>query len=77
MTCDVFCLGEQVKNDRERQRKSDIQNGLLADPDKPTSLAEAITPVGTCADMCSEFERVQRIREKNIEGPEKVGLLYL
>ena len=47
---------------------------MLADPDKPTSLANAITPVGTCQDMCPEFERVERIVQLMVDPCEKVGL---
>ncbi|MCJ1393022.1 hypothetical protein MMC18_005894 [Xylographa bjoerkii] len=54
-------MGELWNSDRGRERKDAIRNGLLSDPDKPTSLANAITPVGTCQDMCPEYERVQRI----------------
>lgn len=56
------------------KRKDAIRNGSLADPDKPTSLANAITPVGTCQDMCPEFERVERIVQLMVDGCEKVVL---
>ena len=59
--------------DREKERTNAIRNGLLADPNKRTRLEDAITVVGTCQDMCPEFERIQRIREQAIERPEKVG----
>lgn len=49
-----------------------MKNGFLADPDKPTSLAKAITPVGTCQDMCPEFERVERTVQKMVDMCEKV-----
>jgi nuclear mRNA export protein SAC3 len=45
----------------------------LADPEKKTSLDKAITPVGTCTDMCPEFERVERIVQNMVEKPEKVS----
>jgi hypothetical protein len=52
----------------------------LADPEKKTRLDKAITPVGTCTDMCPEFERVERIVQNMVEKPEKVcncaGLSY-
>ena len=59
--------------DREKERTNAIRNGLLADPNKRTRLEDAITVVGTCQDMCPEFERIQRIREQAVERPEKVG----
>ncbi|KAK0915084.1 actin cytoskeleton and mitosis protein [Friedmanniomyces endolithicus] len=51
---------------RARERAGAILQGLIADPDKPRSLAEAITPVGTCQDMCAEFERVQRAAQNDV-----------
>lgn len=62
----------QLKQSRERERKQAIKDGFLADPDKPTTLENAITPVGTCQDMCPEFERVERIVQLMIDGREKV-----
>jgi len=44
----------------------------MADPNQPTSLNRAITPVGTCTEMCPEFERVERIVQKMIDKCEKV-----
>ena len=64
------CL--QLKHNREGERKDAIRDGFLANPDKPTSLANAITPVGTCQDMCPEFERVERIVQLMVDGSEKV-----
>ena len=62
----------QLKQNREQERKDAIKNGFLSDPEKPTSLAHAITPVGTCQDMCPEFERVERIVQLMVDGSEKV-----
>lgn len=62
----------QLKNDRDQERADAIKNGFLADPNKPTSLANAITPVGTCKDMCPPFERAERIVQQMVEGCEKV-----
>ena len=59
---------------REQERKQAIQDGVLADPDKPTSLANAITPVGTCQDMCPRFERVERVVQLMVDGCEKVRI---
>ncbi|KAL8736831.1 MAG: hypothetical protein Q9181_002295 [Wetmoreana brouardii] len=61
-------LGEQ----RTQERKDAIRDGLLADPDKPTTLANAITIIGTCNDMCAEFERAQRIVQFMVDDCEKV-----
>ncbi|KAJ5099536.1 hypothetical protein N7532_006537 [Penicillium argentinense] len=62
---------EQLKLDRDRQRKQAIKDGHMADPNQPTSLKQAITPVGTCEDMCPEFEMVQRIVQKMVDKSEK------
>ncbi|KAL9000037.1 MAG: hypothetical protein Q9169_001282 [Polycauliona sp. 2 TL-2023] len=61
-------LGEQ----RTQERKDAITDGLLADPDKPTTLANAITIVGTCQHMCAEYERVQRVVQFMVDDCEKV-----
>lgn len=49
-----------------------MADGFLADPDNPRTLAEAITPVGTCEDMCAEFERVERIIQNDVWKQEVV-----
>lgn len=49
-----------------------MRQGLLADPDKPTTLADAITIVGTCEDMCPVHERVERIVQQMVDKCEKV-----
>lgn len=54
------------------ERKEAIQNGLLSDPNKPMRLADAITVVGTCQDMCPQFERVERIVQRGVDDAEKV-----
>lgn len=46
----------------------------MADPNQPTSLNQAITPVGTCTSMCPEFESVERIVQKMVDKCEKVRL---
>jgi hypothetical protein len=47
----------------------------MADPDQPTSLNQAITPVGTCEGMCPEFESIERIVQKMVDKCEKVYIL--
>jgi nuclear mRNA export protein SAC3 len=47
--------------------------GFLADPDKKTTLDQAITPVGTCEEMCPQFERVERMVQFMVDRSEKVG----
>lgn len=62
----------QLKLDRAKEREMAIKKGLMADPNQPTSLNQAITPVGTCTSMCPEFERVERIVQKMVDKSEKV-----
>jgi len=71
---DFRCWVLQLKKRRERERVEAIKNGFLADPDRPRTLAEAITPVGTCQDMCAEFERVERVVQNDVWGPEVVRI---
>lgn len=47
----------------------------MADPSQPISLNRAITPTGTCTDMCPEYERVERIVQKMVDKSEKVFYL--
>ncbi|KAL8951043.1 MAG: hypothetical protein Q9222_002957 [Ikaeria aurantiellina] len=61
-------LGEERKKEREKA----IRDGFLADPDKPTTLANAITVVGTCQDMCAEYERAQRVVQFMVDDCETV-----
>ncbi|KAL9612104.1 MAG: hypothetical protein Q9167_003291 [Letrouitia subvulpina] len=63
----------KLRKKRDEERHHAIREGLLADPDKPTTLANAITIVGTCKDMCPEFERVERILQQMVDECEKVS----
>lgn len=62
----------QLKIDRKKERETAIKEGLMADPNQPTYLNQAITPVGTCTSMCPEFERFERIVQKMVDKTEKV-----
>jgi hypothetical protein len=44
----------------------------MADPDVPRALADAITLVGTCQDMCPEYERVTRMVQNDVWNAEMV-----
>jgi nuclear mRNA export protein SAC3 len=44
----------------------------MSDPDVPVTLDQAIKLVGTCQDMCPEFERVSRMVQKDVWGQEMV-----
>ncbi|KIX96874.1 uncharacterized protein Z520_07594 [Fonsecaea multimorphosa CBS 102226] len=63
---------QTLKQSREEERTRAIRDGFLADPEKKTSLDKAITPVGTCTEMCPEFERVERIVQNMVDKAEKV-----
>ncbi|EXJ79951.1 hypothetical protein A1O3_08237 [Capronia epimyces CBS 606.96] len=68
----VYAKFQELKQTREKERAKAIRDGFLADPDKKTSLDKAITPVGTCTEMCPEFERVERIVQNMVDKAEKV-----
>ncbi|GAC93796.1 hypothetical protein PHSY_001361 [Pseudozyma hubeiensis SY62] len=57
----------EMKGGREALRNAYIKSGVLPDPDKPTDLALAVKLVGTCQDMCPEFEREEREFQKELD----------
>ncbi|MCJ1353558.1 MAG: hypothetical protein MMC33_003545 [Icmadophila ericetorum] len=67
-------LYQTLKKNREQERKECIKNGTLSDPSRPTRLKDAITPVGTCQELCPQFERVERIVQQMVDGSEKTTL---
>jgi hypothetical protein len=67
----------QLKLDRAKERQQAIEDGHMADPDQPTSLNQAITPVGTCEGMCPEFESIERIVQKMVDKCEKVYIFVM
>ncbi|KAI1391414.1 SAC3/GANP/Nin1/mts3/eIF-3 p25 family-domain-containing protein [Hypoxylon trugodes] len=64
-------LREAHKAYREKARKSLMRAGLIDDPDKKRRLDEALVFKGICEDMCPEWEKITRIVEHDIKGPEK------
>jgi hypothetical protein len=48
----------------------------MADPDVPRQLSEAITLVGTCQDMCPEYERVTRMVQNDVWRAEYVSYTW-
>lgn len=62
---------QATKAYRAKVRTALIQSGQLDDPDKPKKLSEAIDFKGTCEEMCPEFEKITRIIEHDVQGPEK------
>ncbi|KAH9023733.1 SAC3/GANP/Nin1/mts3/eIF-3 p25 family-domain-containing protein [Lactarius pseudohatsudake] len=57
---------QELVKAREVERKRAIAEGKMDDPLVPKRLDEAITMVGTCADLCPRFERYRRERENNL-----------
>ncbi|KAI9438957.1 SAC3/GANP/Nin1/mts3/eIF-3 p25 family-domain-containing protein [Lactarius indigo] len=57
---------QELVKAREAEKKRAIAEGKMDDPLVPKRLDEAITMVGTCADMCPRFERYRRERENNL-----------
>ena len=67
---DSWCL--QLKKGREAARAKAIRDGLIPDPKRRTRLEEAFNLVGTCEDMCPEFEREQREYQRAVDKWELV-----
>jgi len=57
----------QLKPLREAQRERDIASGVIPDPLKPRRLDQATDFVGTCVDMCPQFEREEREYQNNVD----------
>lgn len=67
----------QLIKARELERARAMREGKMDDPNIPKRLEDAITMVGTCQDMCPEFERYRRERENNLDKWECVRLISL
>lgn len=65
----------QLEVKRVEERKAAILAGLISDPDKPTSLENAIEFRGTCKDMCPLFEQQEREFKKNVHPLEQVSCI--
>ena len=62
----------QLKAMRPSMRAHSIKNKLISDPEHRTDLSGAITVVGTCLDMCPEYERHEREFQKDVDDWERV-----
>lgn len=60
-----------MKAYRTKVRAALIEGRKIDDPDKPKRLEDAIDFKGTCEEMCPDFEKVTRINEHDVQGPEK------
>lgn len=65
----------QLKPLREAQRARDIKSGLIPDPLKPMRLDQATDFLGTCVEMCPEWEREEREYQNNVDLLERVSVL--
>ncbi|KAF9951101.1 hypothetical protein BGZ72_007308 [Mortierella alpina] len=63
---------EELRDKRVTEREDAIRRGLIPDPNKPVRLEDAITFIGTCNDMCPEFERHEREYQQSVEKFEKI-----
>ncbi|CZT21621.1 uncharacterized protein RCC_07485 [Ramularia collo-cygni] len=62
---------EQLKKIRELERKDAERQGIVSAPGQARLLSDAVTPVGTCLDMCAEWERVERAYQNSV-APEEL-----
>lgn len=61
----------ELKPRREVERADAVRQGLIPDPLKPRRLDEALPFLGTCLDMCPEFERHEREYQNNSDRWER------
>lgn len=62
-----------LKQRRLVETQQSIKNGTMADPDVKRHISEAITLIGTCQDMCPEYERVTRMVQNDVWAQEYVS----
>ncbi|KAF8577501.1 hypothetical protein K439DRAFT_1418180 [Ramaria rubella] len=62
----------ELKAMRPSMRTHSIKHKLISDPEHRTDLTGAITVVGTCMDMCPEYERHEREFQKDVDDWEKI-----
>lgn len=58
-----------LKHAQRYKKQEQIAAGQL-DPDGQMDLSKSVDKHGLCTDMCSELERVRRIVQKDVAGPE-------
>lgn len=57
----------ELKVQYAQKREEYVASGVLPDPSKPGLLENATKLVGTCPDMCPEYERVEREVQKELD----------
>ncbi|KAI9031515.1 SAC3/GANP/Nin1/mts3/eIF-3 p25 family-domain-containing protein [Phycomyces nitens] len=63
-------LYDELKHNRILERKQAIEDNLIADPNIPRRLEDAIEFRGTCQTMCPEFELVEREYQNGLDSIE-------
>ncbi|WFC97513.1 actin cytoskeleton and mitosis protein [Malassezia yamatoensis] len=58
---------EELKVVYAKKREAYIASGLLPDPSRPGALEDATKLVGTCEEMCPEYERLEREVQKELD----------
>ncbi len=64
----------QLEAARVIERQAAIKAGLIADPNKRTTLENAINFKGTLTAMCPEYELHQREYQQDVSPLEEVGV---
>ncbi|KDN52024.1 hypothetical protein K437DRAFT_46275 [Tilletiaria anomala UBC 951] len=67
---DAVTLFHAMRKQREGLRTQYIAAGILPDPTKAQELESAQKFLGTCPDMCPQFERVEREMQKELDALE-------
>jgi hypothetical protein len=66
----------RLRSRREDERQYAIKNGLMSG-EEAVSLEHAVSMVGTCQDMCGEYERARRIYQREVPSSEMVCMAIL
>jgi hypothetical protein len=68
---------KQLKGRRPDERREAIKRGQILDPEKRVKLEDAVDFVGSCMDMCPEFEREQREYQRSVDPLEVVRIVFM
>ncbi|KAI9049203.1 hypothetical protein LZ554_007050 [Drepanopeziza brunnea f. sp. 'monogermtubi'] len=61
----------EYKKYQNKVRTALMREGVIDDPEKPKSLADAIDFKGTCEEMCPQLEKIERLLEGRVDACEK------
>lgn len=73
----AFIPALKLKPHRDAERLRAVKLGLIPDPLKPRRLDEALPFLGTCTEMCPEFELHEREFQNNSDRWERVSSTYI